>query len=220
MPRRGSLRGSGSVIRVASPSLGVSLAHAPNRRLPLVAYVTAFRKRIGCCGILAPPFQALWGSSMQMRTMLVASVIGFSLACAAGLASAQQIYKWKDASGVTHFSQTPPASGMHYSKMRLANEPEVSSNPPPSSTPAPEAGGGGNTTPQQPASAGTQANTPSNRAALCKQLSSNISLLQGKQPVVTAGGNGQQQVMSDNAREQQLATARAQQAQYCSSKGG
>lgn len=157
---------------------------------------------------------------MQMRTMLAASVIGFSLACAAGLASAQQIYKWKDANGVTHFSQTPPASGTHYSKMRLANEPEVSSNPPPSSNPASETNGEGNTAPQQPASAGTQADTPSNRAELCKQLSANISLLQGKQPVVTGGSNGKQQLMSDDAREQQLATARSQQAQYCSSKGG
>jgi hypothetical protein len=50
-------------------------------------------------------------------------------------------------------------------------------------------------------------------------LSSNIALLQGKQPVVTGGGDGKQQVMSDNAREQQLATARAQQVQYCSSPG-
>lgn len=156
---------------------------------------------------------------MQMRTLLVASVIGFSLACAAGLASAQQIYKWKDASGVTHFSQTPPASGTHYSKMHLANEPEVSSNPPPASGPASAASTGGNIAPQQPASSGTQADTPSNRAELCKQLGSNISLLQGKQPVVTGSDNGKQQVMSDDARERQLATARAQQAQYCSSKG-
>ena len=156
---------------------------------------------------------------MQMRTMLAASVIGFSLACAAGLASAQQIYKWKDANGVTHFSQTPPASGTRYSKMRLANEPEVSSNPSPSSSPASETNGEGNAATQQPVSAGTQADTPSNRAELCKQLSSNISLLQGKQPVVTGGSNGKQQLMSDDAREQQLATARAQQAQYCSTKG-
>jgi hypothetical protein len=69
------------------------------------------------------------------------------------------------------------------------------------------------------AAGGTQPDTPSNRAELCKQLSSNIALLQGKQPVVTGGGDGKQQVMSDNAREQQLATARAQQVQYCSSPG-
>jgi hypothetical protein len=50
-------------------------------------------------------------------------------------------------------------------------------------------------------------------------MSTNISLLRSKQPVVTGGADGKQQVMSDNAREAQLATAQAQQAQYCSSKG-
>lgn len=149
---------------------------------------------------------------MQLRIILAASVVGLTLACVAGFASAQQIYKWKDASGVTHFAQTPPTNGTHYTKMRLTNEPDVSSNPPPSaeSDNAP----GSSAAPRATAAGGTQADTPSNRAELCKQLSSNIALLQGKQPVVT--GNAKQEVMSDNAREQQLATARAQQVQYCS----
>jgi hypothetical protein len=156
---------------------------------------------------------------MHMRSFVVASAIGLSLACIAGFASAQQIYKWKDANGVTHFSQTPPSPGTHFTKMRLAGEPDVSSNPPPASD------NGDNTepgtsAPQQTAPASsTQPDTASNRAELCKQLTSNISLLRSKQPVVTGGSNGKQEVMSDNAREAQLATARAQQAQYCSSKG-
>ena len=156
---------------------------------------------------------------MNMRSFVAAAAIGLSLACIAGFASAQQIYKWKDANGVTHFSQTPPSSGTHFTKMRLAGEPDVSSNPPPASD------NGDNTEPgtsppQQTAPASsTQPDTASNRAELCKQLNSNISLLQSKQPVVTGGSNGKQEVMSDNAREAQLATARAQQAQYCSSRG-
>jgi hypothetical protein len=156
---------------------------------------------------------------MQLRTLLAVSVIGLSLACMAGLASAQQIFKWKDASGVTHFSQTPPAAGTHYTKMHLTGEPEVSSNPPATSGSGDNTESNTNAPRQAAASDGTQPDTPSNRAELCKQLMSNISLLQSKQPVVTKGGNGKQEVMSDNAREQQLATARAQQAQYCSSKG-
>ena len=153
---------------------------------------------------------------MNMRSFLVASTIGLSLACIAGFASAQQIYKWKDANGVTHFSQTPPSSGMQYTKMHLTSEPDVSSNPPPAAdTDNTEPGA-----PQQAAaSSGSQPDTPSNRAELCKQLTTNISLLRSKQPVVTGGNDGKQQVMSDNAREAQLATAQAQQAQYCSSKG-
>ena len=156
---------------------------------------------------------------MQLRTLLAASILGLSLACVAGFASAQQIYKWKDAGGVIHFSQTPPANGTHYTKMQLTSEPDVASNP--SSSAATEGDKEPDSSARQRAttSGGTQADTPSNRAELCKQLSANITLLQGKQPVVTGGGD-KQAVMSDNAREQQLATARAQQVQYCSSGGG
>lgn len=155
---------------------------------------------------------------MHMRTVVAAAVVGLSLACAAGLANAQQIYKWKDVSGVTHFSQSPPSSGTHFTKMHLTGGPEVTSNPAPSAPagddePATSA-------PQRVATAGGTADTPANRADLCKQLDSNISLLQGKQPVVTGGDNGKQEVMGDSARKQQLSTARAQQAQYCSGGSG
>ena len=48
----------------------------------------------------------------------------------AATASAGNRYKWKDANGVTHFSQTPPATGTHYPKLQLTNEPDLASNPP------------------------------------------------------------------------------------------
>jgi|SRR5690348_4776308 len=158
---------------------------------------------------------------MQPRSLFAASAIGLSILCTAGFASAQQIYKWKDSSGVVHFSQTPPADGAHYKRMQLSSGPEVASQP---SRPAEGTSGGDSrdtaAVSSPVAARKTEADTPSNRAALCKQLSSNVTLLQGKQPVVTAGDNGKQQVMSDSAREQQLATARSQQVQYCSSGGG
>lgn len=156
---------------------------------------------------------------MHMRTVVAAAVVGLSLACVAGLANAQQIYKWKDASGVTHFSQSPPSSGTHFTKMHLTGEPEVTSNPAPSA-PTDDNEPATSTPQRAAATGGTEADTPANRAGLCKQLDSNISLLQSKQPVVTGGDNGKQEVMGDKAREQQLSTARAQQAQYCSSGGG
>jgi hypothetical protein len=155
---------------------------------------------------------------MQLRPLFSALAIGVSIACVASFASAQQIYKWKDANGVTHFSQTPPASGKHYTKMELNGAPEVSSNPAPATgNTESQSQDQDNTAPATPRNnAKTQPDTASNRAKLCKQLSSNIALLQTKQPVVTESTNGKQQVMSDDAREQQLATARAQQTQYCS----
>ncbi|HJP98024.1 MAG TPA: DUF4124 domain-containing protein [Rhodanobacteraceae bacterium] len=155
---------------------------------------------------------------MHPRSLFAASAIGLSILCIAGFANAQQIYKWKDASGVMHFSQTPPANGAHYTRMHLSSEPEVASQPAsPADGTSDSDGRNPAAAPPPPAAQTTQADTPSNRATLCKQLSSNITLLQGKQPVVTAGDNGKQQVMGDSARQQQLATSRAQQLQYCSS---
>lgn len=157
---------------------------------------------------------------MQPRSLFAATAIGLSIVCFAGFANAQQIYKWKDASGVMHFSQTPPANGAHYTKMQLSSETAAAARPPAPDTSAPGRDGPDTAAPPpRSADRTTRPDTPSNRASLCKQLGSNISLLQGKQPVVTAGDNGKQQVMSDSAREQQLATARSQQAQYCSSGG-
>ncbi|MDE2272052.1 MAG: DUF4124 domain-containing protein [Xanthomonadaceae bacterium] len=155
---------------------------------------------------------------MPLRTFIAASVVGLSLACMAGFASAQQIYKWKDGNGVIHFSQTPPAAGTHYTRMNLTNTPDVSANPP-ATSPGTNGTQPSNPSPPQAASGGTQPDTPANREQLCNQLTSNIALLQGKKPVVSEGGSGKQQVMSDKDREQQLSTARAQQAEYCSSKG-
>ncbi|MGH8118174.1 MAG: DUF4124 domain-containing protein [Rhodanobacteraceae bacterium] len=152
---------------------------------------------------------------MQLRTVLAAAVVGLGLLCMAELAAAQQIYKWKDPNGVTHFSQTPPTNGTHYTKMQLTSGPEVSSNPPPSAGAAskPEPAAAPQT--QAAAAQATQPDTPANREQLCKQLGSNIAVLESKQPVVTGDASGKQSVMSDDAREQQLATAKAQQSQYC-----
>ena len=47
---------------------------------------------------------------MDIARPLVA-VLVLSLASATALAEQQRVYQWKDANGVTHYSQTPPAQG-------------------------------------------------------------------------------------------------------------
>lgn len=181
------------------------------------------------CDALPDAYRRVWhtraviqrvsGISMPLRTLIAASALGLALACIAGSASAQQVYRWKDANGVIHFSQLPPANGVHYTKVHLIGEPEVSSHPAPSDPGNNRAAPTAEATTRAVPARGTQPATPSNRATLCKRLGSNIELLQSKQPVITSGSNGKQMVMSDNQREQQLATARAQQKQYCTSQG-
>src|SRR3546814_9453321 len=41
------------------------------------------------------------------------TLFGLSLLLASSAACAQDLYQWKDANGVTHYSQTPPASGSY-----------------------------------------------------------------------------------------------------------
>lgn len=154
---------------------------------------------------------------MQLRQLFIAMAIGTTIACVASFASAQQVYKWKDANGVVHYSQTAPTSGTNYSTVKLTGEPDISSNPAATSSAKPAA-----TPPvpanRLPANNGTQANTPANLKRLCSQIDSNITALQGKTPVVRQDGEGGQSVMSDDQREQQLATAQAQKRKYCSPK--
>lgn len=45
---------------------------------------------------------------MKRTTLLMTATSVALLAAAAGNALAQQVYKWKDAKGVTHYSDTPP----------------------------------------------------------------------------------------------------------------
>ncbi len=149
---------------------------------------------------------------MQPRRLAALLAVGCWIALVTTLAGAQ-IYKWKDAQGVTHFSQSPPPAGTHYTRMRLAGEPEVSSNPSPAaSTATPPAA---SPAAAQQTASGSVADTPQNRATLCKQLSSNIALLESSQSLTQAGPGGVQEKLTDTQRRQQLATARAQQAQYC-----
>jgi hypothetical protein len=158
---------------------------------------------------------------MQLRQLVIAMAVGTTLACIATFASAQQVYKWKDANGVVHYSQTAPATGTHYTTVKLAGEPDISSTTPATSSAAnPQASDsqGGNGPARAKANGGTIPNTAANRKQLCSQLDSNITTLQGKAPVVQQGANGQQMVMSDDQREQQLANARAQKRQYCTVK--
>ena len=151
---------------------------------------------------------------------------GFSLAIAvaavlvAGMASGQQVYKWKDSNGVTHYAQTPPATGTQYSKVSLSAGTEVTSNPAAASSAKPEASAQAHaSTPAARAGGGTQDATTDNRANFCKQITANIALLQGSGPVIAASSGGKQEVLGDAGRKQQLATAHAQQAQYCKSSG-
>lgn len=49
------------------------------------------------------------------------------------MSAAQQVYKWKDASGVTHYDQQPPTN-VKASRLQLKNDPAAPLAPAPAST--------------------------------------------------------------------------------------
>lgn len=136
------------------------------------------------------------------------SLIVVALLLAAPLAIAQQIYKWTDAKGTVHYSQSAPAEGTRYQQVKLtggvesadapAPQPTADSTPAPADTPAPA----------------PVADTPDNRAKLCATLKSNLATLQGRGPVVMQEG-GKPALLGDAQRKQQIDTANAQYQQYC-----
>jgi len=134
------------------------------------------------------------------------SMIALALLLMAPLVSAQ-VYKWKDANGVVHYSQTPPPStGTKFKEMRA----DTSVPPTPAaSTSAPAAAPAA----AQPTST-TVADTPENRAKLCTSLQTNLAALQSAAPVVMQQ-DGKQTVLDDSARKQQASAAQAQYQQYC-----
>jgi uncharacterized protein DUF4124 len=146
---------------------------------------------------------------MRRLSIALALLLVAPLACA-------QVYKWTDAHGTTHYSESPPPTGTKYS--------QVSVN---TGASAPAGGDGAtaatssssNSTSQGSSSApqGPVEDTPENRAKLCSSLKANIGTLQGGGPVVMSNG-GQQQLLNADQRKQQLDASQSQYSQYCANQ--
>ena len=130
------------------------------------------------------------------------SILGAALALAFAPALAQQtaseVYQWKDANGVTHYSQTPPA-GRSYEQRVITS----------SGAAAPTA------------AADSVAGTDTTRAASgespqCATARANIATLEGEGEVqIDEDGSGNPRVLDAEQRASQLELARAAVKAYC-----
>ncbi|MBT2115459.1 DUF4124 domain-containing protein [Dyella sp. LX-66] len=148
-----------------------------------------------------------------MRRPLIAAALLLAPLAFALPAAAQQVYKWTDASGSVHYSDTPPPKGGASKKITLSGIPQSS----PSEAPQPAKEGSGREQTSGSAEAPAQApvaDTPDNRKKLCTTLKGNLDILRDKKPVVVQEGN-QAKVLDDAQRKQQQSTAEAQYKQYC-----
>jgi len=144
---------------------------------------------------------------MQRLSLVVVLLLQAPLAFA-------QIYTWTDAGGTVHFSEAPPAAGVHYKQVTVNGGvvPVADASRAPAGAKTVDGGEPASTAPAAPAQ--PMADTPANRAKLCATLTTNLATLRGSRPVVMKQG-GKNVALADNQRQAQLASAEAQYQQYC-----
>ncbi|HEY0196993.1 MAG TPA: DUF4124 domain-containing protein [Rhodanobacter sp.] len=138
------------------------------------------------------------------------SLIALALLLLAPVATAQ-VYKWTDAHGTTHYSETPPAAGTNFKKVKANGSAESLGAPAPASS---SASTSGNTA---PSSDQPLANTPENRGKMCDSLKANLAALQGSAPVVMQQ-DGKTVVLDGDQRKLQANVAQSQYQAYCQAK--
>ncbi|GLQ90413.1 DUF4124 domain-containing protein [Dyella flagellata] len=146
---------------------------------------------------------------MRRLSIALALLLIAPLACA-------QVYKWTDAHGTVHYSETPPPTGTKYSQVSVnagTSAPAAQENSPAAaSSSSSSSSGSGSSAPQAP-----MQDTPENRAKLCTTLKASIGTLEGKGPVVMSNG-GQQQLLNADQRKQQLDASQSQYSQFCANQ--
>lgn len=126
-----------------------------------------------------------------MRRIPVVMTLGLAATLLSAGLAAQEVYQWKDANGVTHYSQTPPPRGQYQQRaitQRGATQPQTTTTP--------------------------AANAQESES--CKNARANLAVLQGGQPVHEAGADGKPgRALSDAERTSQTDLANAAIKAYC-----
>lgn len=123
------------------------------------------------------------------------SVALLALLVLAAPVSASDVYSWKDANGVTHYSQTPPPAGTRFEVRGIRN------------AEAPATGA--------PAASPAAASTASDATSQCEVARANIAALEDEAPVQQVGADGTPRQLDADARAAQLELARAAARAYC-----
>lgn len=131
--------------------------------------------------------------------------LAFALLFAACPLAFAQAYKWKDAQGVTHYTDAPPPGKTKYETVKVAT-----------SDPAPAQDAQGTAAAAKPSKdAAGRADTPANREALCNQVNQNIATLQNEKVVTMDDGKGGVKQVDEATRQAELKKAQAQATLYC-----
>ncbi len=126
-----------------------------------------------------------------MRRTPVPTILALALICLSASAVAQEVYQWKDANGVTHYSQTPPDRGQQYQQRAITDR--------------------GATLPQAVSQTGAVQESPQ-----CTAAKANLEVLKGSGPVREADAEGKPgRELSAGERTSQTDLANAAIKAYC-----
>ena len=133
-------------------------------------------------------------------------MIGLLVAAAGAADAAEKVYKWKDANGITHFSDAPPPKGQQFDNVRIVGQSAPITSTATEAKPAAEAAAA-------PAP-GTPQTDEQRRAQRCTEGKQREGLLAGQQQLVTQR-DGKDVPLVGADRDAELAVARAIVQQYC-----
>jgi len=144
----------------------------------------------------------------MLRNVMLMAALG---ACAA--AQAADAYKWVDANGVVHFSDTQPAAELKAQKVHVSGSVSAAK------APGTEAAAATDQKSVDTSSAqGTVVAASDNQDAQkrCHQARTSLDLLQSKQPVgLDPGPGGKPVPLDDQARQRQIASMQVLIGMYC-----
>lgn len=147
---------------------------------------------------------------------LVFALMGLLLiaALAAGVAHAGDYYKWTDAHGTVHYSQTPPPPDHASTTVRVSDGAPVAPLPGMANAPvSPE-----EKTRVQSSQAALDRANKQTLSDDCATAQKNIASLQGRGMVVASGDPDKVRALDPDQRAQALADARNEAATYCAHK--
>jgi len=128
-------------------------------------------------------------------------------------ASAEQVYKWTDAAGVTHYSDAPPpADAQNVQTMRVSGGASHNGAPAPQSA---EQTVSADSSTRTTASNGAGPAADDARAKNCNAAHHNLELLQSGVTVTAPGADGNQALLDDKQRQARIAEANAQITLFC-----
>ena len=146
-----------------------------------------------------------------MKTVAIAAVL--VCACAALCASAQQMYKWKDEKGVTHFSENPPPDGAKGEKIEV--KPIQADRPYNDPWKQKESEAKERRAKQGVADEQAKRQEASQRASRCRQAQKTIDTMTNSSRVYKLNDKGERVWMEDSEKAAELADAKREVDKYC-----